>query len=207
VANNQRVFRALGYASLFAYATQELQLTEAIAYGFIQVARKSREIPELKKAICEGDLTVSKAKRVVSVLTPKNQDTLLNMAKTLPKRQIEKEVAEINPKAAVPERTRYVTEERLELRVGLSETAMRQLKRAQDLLSSKKRRAVSLEDVLEAMTEEYLDRHDPIEKAKRAQNREQRTRRDQTKNQDQLCTVEKHSKHQDKEPQHALPVF
>ena len=46
---------------------------------------------------------------------------------------------------------------------------MQQLRRVQDLLSSKLRKSVTLEESLSNMAEEYLYRHDPLEKAKRAQ--------------------------------------
>ena len=44
---------------------------------------------------------------------------------------------------------------------------MIELRRVQDLLSQSKRRSVSLEDVVVAMTQEYLDRHDPVRIARR----------------------------------------
>jgi hypothetical protein len=163
----QQVYRQLGYGSLFAYTTQELKPSEAVAYMFIQVARKAKEIPELKEAINQGEITISKAQRVASVLTPENQNELLAMARTLPKRELEKEVAKLNPLAVVPEKARYVTEERLELKLGISEEVMKKLRRVQDLLATKKRRVVNLEVALSAMAEEYLEKHDPLEKAKR----------------------------------------
>ena len=166
--DRQRVYRQLGYASLYAYCTQALNLSEGQTYNLIQVGRKSVAIPALQTAIAEGSLTVSKAVRIVSVLTPQNQEALITMAKTLPKPQLEREVAKLNPKTATPERARFVTVDRLELKLGLSETIMTKLKRIQDIIATAKRQAVSLEETLDNMCEVYLDKHDPLRKAERA---------------------------------------
>ena len=101
-------------------------------------------------------------------------------------KQIEKQVAKLNPKQAVPEKARYVTEERLELRLGVSEALMTKLKRTQDLLSSKNRRAVNLEETLAGLTDEFLQRHDPLEKAKRAQQRAEHKNAAACKNSNEL---------------------
>ena len=57
--DDRKVFRELGFPSLFVYAVSALKLSESLAYQFIGVARKSKEVPELKKAIQQGKLTVS----------------------------------------------------------------------------------------------------------------------------------------------------
>ena len=152
--DKQRVYSQLGFASLFAYAIGALKLSEAVAYSFIQVARKAKEVPELKQAINQGKLTISKAQRIASVITPGNQKEILTMAKTLPKQQLEKQIAKLNPQQIIPEKARYVTEERLELKLGVSEELIQKIRRVQDLLSSQKRRAVSLEETLSSMTTE-----------------------------------------------------
>lgn len=71
--DEKRVFVALGYSSLFAYATKALSLSEANAQALIGIARKAKVIPELKEEIQKGSLSVSKAQRIVSVLTKENK--------------------------------------------------------------------------------------------------------------------------------------
>jgi hypothetical protein len=100
-------------------------------------------------------------------MTKDNSDQWLEMAKTLPKHQLEKEVARVSPKEATLEKAKYVSEERINLNMGLSEKSMKKFRRAQDLESQKKRRHASLEDSLDAVLDFYLERNDPIEKAKR----------------------------------------
>ena len=49
--DNERLYLELSYATLFKYAVGYLKLSEAQAWAFMTVARKSKEIPELKQPI------------------------------------------------------------------------------------------------------------------------------------------------------------
>lgn len=89
-----KAFARLGHASLFEYGVKALGLSEANTYAFIQVARKSREVPALMQAIQTGALTVSKAKKITSVITREDQEDWLAKARTLSKAGLEKEVRE-----------------------------------------------------------------------------------------------------------------
>ena len=176
------------FSSLFQYATNHLKLSEEVAYIFINVARKSREIPALKEEIKRGAITVSKAKRMTSVITKENQDHWLNLARSSSKNALEKEVARHAPKAIEKERLAYVhpnlevTEKvtvqspvpqvtRVQLQVGISESLMLRLRRAQEVLSQKRQRPVSLEEVISEMTSVFLAKSDPLEIAKRQEMR------------------------------------
>jgi hypothetical protein len=165
--DREKLFRQMGYASLFEYVNKGLKLSESVAYGIITVARKSVEVPELKMAIEQGELSLSQAKRVTSVITNENAGELIEKAKTLTQKQLEREVAKINPKIATPERTRYVNEERVEIRVCVSEAVMKKIKRAQDLESQRTSSACDLEMTFEAIVDLYLERRDPVKKAQR----------------------------------------
>ena len=163
----RKVFRHLGYASLYVYATRALKLSESSAYAFITVSRKATEIPELKSAIDHGALTVSKAKRITSVIRPDNQQAWIHKASTLSQKDLEREVVKENPKQAVHEGLRPVARDRIELKVGISTHLETQIKRVQDILSQNKNRAVSLEETMEEMTRLFLEKKDPIVKAER----------------------------------------
>jgi hypothetical protein len=166
--DNERAYRDLGHTSLFNYAVQALKLTESTAYNFITVARKSREVPALMTEIRQGTLSVSKARKVVPVLTRENQAEWISKAQTLPQKSLEKEVARVAPREAAPERATYLSETYLKLTLGISEKLHLKLKRIVDLESQRTRHAAKLEDALEAMAELYLQKNDPLEKAKRA---------------------------------------
>ena len=87
------VFEKLGYPSLFQYTTQRLKLSESIAYAFIAVARQSRPVPKLKDAVTEGKISVSQAKRIVSVVEPSNAGMWIENAATHRQRDLERLVA------------------------------------------------------------------------------------------------------------------
>jgi hypothetical protein len=176
-----KLFYSLGYNSLFKYVVDELNLSESIAYNFINVARKSHQVPELKRAVCSGDVSVSKARKVVPVINRANQSHWLRIVKTQSQKQIERQVALANPKVAIPEKMTYQSPQmivqekvslktstpRVHLSLGISEKLMIQLRRAQDLECQKARQNATLEETLEKVLEIYLNRMDPARKAVR----------------------------------------
>lgn len=162
-----RVFEKMGYNSLFTYATSALKLSEGYSYALISVARKAKQVPELKEAIAIGGLSVSRAKKISSVITPENSSVWIERAKTLTQRELEKAVVTVNPKAAI-ERMSFVATDRVQFQCGISEKLMRKIERAQDLLSQRLKRSASMEDVLEVLTSKYLQSEDPVSKAERA---------------------------------------
>ena len=68
---------------MVAYAVHDLKLSESVALNFINVARKSVQVPELKAEIEAGSFCVSKARKIVSVITPENKTDWIEKAKTL----------------------------------------------------------------------------------------------------------------------------
>jgi 5-methylcytosine-specific restriction endonuclease McrA len=166
-AERHRVFRRKGHPSLFRYVVDELRLSEGVAYNLITVSRKAREVPELQAKIRDGAITLTNARKIAPVLEPENKNEWLAKAAMLSQRQLEREVVKIRPEAATPERASYVTESRMKLEIGLSEKAMMNLRRAQDVLAQARGRPVTLEETVAAMTDEFLHRRDPVERAKR----------------------------------------
>jgi 5-methylcytosine-specific restriction endonuclease McrA len=163
---NERVFLSLGYTSLFSYSVGALGLSESVAYNFVTVARKAREVPVLQSAIQNGDLSVSKARKIAPVLTLAPEEWI-EKAKTLPSRRLEEEVARVLPREAAPERLKPVSEDRVELRMGISKALEEKLRRVQDLESQRTGRAASMEETLEAMVDIYLEVKDPVKRAER----------------------------------------
>ncbi|MCB0365246.1 MAG: HNH endonuclease, partial [Bdellovibrionales bacterium] len=178
-----RVYLRYGYNSLFQYGVQCLGLSDGVVYALIAVTRKSREVPELKEEIKQGRLTVSKAKRITSVITNENKTQWLELAKTSTQSKVEREVAKVNPQEARKGKMTYVhpqneiqekvaiqqqpTAVRVQLQVGISETLMIKIRRAQDLMSQKAQKPANLEATLESMVDLFLAKHDPLKKAER----------------------------------------
>ncbi len=164
--DQQKFFKRLGYASLFTYAVGALGLSEANAYAFISVARKSREIPELKIAVIEQKITVAKASRIVAAINKENAPELVKFAQTHTTRQTEIEVARLQPSAAVSDKIRFKGEDLVQLECGITKGTHEKLERVKALLAAKGQ--FSLDNVLSEVLDDYLTRHDPVRKAERA---------------------------------------
>jgi hypothetical protein len=164
--DTSKVFLKMGYSSLFVYITEALGLSEAVAYNLSTVVRKSKEVPELQKAI-ENGLALSKARKIVPVLTKENSGVWLEKAKTLPKADLEREVAAVSPYVAKRESVRAVSMDRYSLKLEISMKLKRELARAQTLESNRKKKSVKLEEMLEEVVKFYLEHKDPLVKAER----------------------------------------
>lgn len=172
-----RLYLKFDLNSTFAYCLKYLGLSEAVAFNFINVARKSIEIPELQNAIQSGRLGVSKARKIVPVLTKENKDEWIKKAIELPQCQLEREVAEQTPvdrTCDVHERMKPLKGHRVRLELIVGKDVAEKLRRAQELLCGKKQRNVSLEETLATVLEEFLERKDPVRKAERAQARKRK---------------------------------
>jgi len=169
-----RVYYDLGYRSLMDYAISALGLTPDVAYNHCAVAKKSQDLPEVRKAISEGVVSVSAVRHLAPILTRENQKEMVALASSLPQTELRREIARRNPeKEEVPERARYVSEDRLALQLRVSEALMKKLRRAQDLVSQSHRELATLEDTLEALVDVFLERKDPVRKAERVQQKTQ----------------------------------
>lgn len=166
--DKEKAYLELGYSSLFTYASKGLKLSESDSYRYMKVARKSVEVPELKKAIVDGTLNVSQASRIAPVINNENSAIWINKAENLLQKDLEREVVKENPKAAPKkEKLKPISGTRSELRLSISSELEKKLNRIKSLLSQKQSKACSLEDVLETLTQAYLKKEDPIQKAER----------------------------------------
>jgi hypothetical protein len=171
----EKIFQLLGYNSLYAYTMAELKLSESVAYHFITLARKSREVPELKEEIANGNLNISNARKIASLISAAHTDeenqTWIKKASEMSARELEREIVREAPHAAVQERAQYITPDRVKLQIGFDESQLLKLRRAQDLLSQCQKRAVTLEETISAMTDAFLEKKDPVVKAERNLNK------------------------------------
>ena len=172
-----KVFFDFGCRNLHEYVVRHMELTDAVAASFIAVAKKAIEVPALKEVIDSGQLQVQKARKVVSVINQENQNFWLDLAVRAPQREIEKQVAKANPEASRPDKVRFISENKLNLKHDVSERVYELIKRVQDLESQRRRKAANLEETLEAAALAYLEKNDPIEKAKRAEIRKYKSDR------------------------------
>jgi hypothetical protein len=167
----RKVYYQLEVTSLYLYCVDVLGLPMHTAYDFIDVIRTSKTIPNLAKAVIEGRTTITKARRICSVITIENQKTSIDLACECTQKIIQKAVAMAKPRAAAPESLNYISGDVLQLTFAVSEEWSILLNDVKDLMSQKFQRAVSTEEVLFKLMVECKSRNDPVMKAKRAQSR------------------------------------
>lgn len=163
-----QIFYQLEKTSLYYYCVETLELPKHTAYDFIDVVRTSKNIPALAQAVIDGRTSISKARRVCSVITEKNQKEWIGLVCECSQEIVKKCVAMANPRAAVEESINYVSGDVLEIKFAVSEEWATLLKETKDLMSSKQRRAVSTEEALFILMSENKKRNDPVKKAERA---------------------------------------
>jgi 5-methylcytosine-specific restriction endonuclease McrA len=166
--DEKRVFEHLGVTSLFSYCVEILKLSEDRAYALIRVARKSVEVPELKAAVSQGELSVAAAKRIAAVITPENKTEWIEKAKELKQRELDKAIAEVAPVTKVTERVKPIAEDIFEFRCPISKGLEEKMRRVREVLAQKTQRSVSLSEGLEALADLFLEKHDPVKRAERA---------------------------------------
>ena len=133
---------------IFDYCERALRLSRAQAYYFKSVAEKSEEIPELKAAIDQGDVSLSQARRIIPVVTKENQQHWIAEAKSLPRAELERRVTAVNPNAQVREKIRPVANELLELKTPIDRETEENLRVLQNVLSQKLGKPASLSQVI-----------------------------------------------------------
>lgn len=153
--------------SIYLYCVELLELSPSVAKDFITVVRKSLEVPELADAVRSKKITIFKAKKICSVLNSQNHKEWIDLAETCSTRIVEKAVAQTNPREAVTESLTFASHERLELKLGISEEWATLLQQTKDLMSQKYKRAITSEEALFTLMNEYREKNDPVARAER----------------------------------------
>lgn len=163
----RQVYFQFEITSLFLYCVEILGLSRHASYDFITVMRKSSEVPAMLQAIRSGDMTVSKARKICSVINERNSKEWIELAQHCSTRVVERAVAMANPRSAITEALKYVSSDVLELKLAVSEEWSDLLVQVKDLMSQSAKRAVSTEEALFKLLNEYKTKHDPVLKAER----------------------------------------
>jgi HNH endonuclease len=164
--DHYKIYEDFELTSLFKYCTKRLGLSDDRAYTYMKVARKAVEVPILKKALEEDKLSLTNAKHLAKVITPENQVSWMEMGTTLSTRDLEKEIAKANPQEKVKEKVKPLSETLYELRCTLSPRGVKLLERTMDLIKKQNRG-----EVIEKILEEFVEKHDPLKIAERAEKR------------------------------------
>ena len=100
--DTRRLYLAEGCASLFAYCTQVLHLSEHAAYHRIEAARAARRFPVILERLVDGTVNLTAIGLLAPLLTPQNHLELLDAARHKSKRDVEELVARTRPRPDAP---------------------------------------------------------------------------------------------------------
>ncbi len=87
-------YRALGFTSMLAYATERLEMSASRFHQLRGVAGHLREFPALREAMASGRVTWTKARAIAPILTAESATTWIDLAATLPRRELERRIAD-----------------------------------------------------------------------------------------------------------------
>src|SRR4051794_34510489 len=68
-ADQDKLYEKFGLNFLTTYCVKHLGLDESVAGVLVRVARKSQVVPELKQAVMDGEVSISNARTISSVIT------------------------------------------------------------------------------------------------------------------------------------------
>jgi len=170
-AERERIYLLFERNSLFQYCIKDLELTEDVAQNFICVMRKGKVVPEIKEAILNEELSISKARRIVPILNENNQDYWIKEAKNNNLSELQEKLAAAFPERVKKETIRSINEEYVSITVRIKKEDFEEIKKARTLCSKKSKRSVSMEETLVQTAKEFIKKYDPFEKAQRAKER------------------------------------
>lgn len=162
-----KLYRILNKPSMFLYATELLNLSEAVAFSLISVAGKARAVPALREAIAEQKISTSKASRMVAFIGQNNANELIQFASCHTSQEIDFEVAKRNTRVKVRDKVKVISEDQVRLTLTVDKATLKALRRVQSLRAQKGKPA-TLSESLSALTQHYLNTQDPVRKAERA---------------------------------------
>jgi hypothetical protein len=167
----RQIYHQFDLPRLHVYCTEMLDLSRNVAKDFVTVVRKALEVPQLQAAICVRGLSISKARKICPVITNANCEEWVELALNCTCRVIEKTVAMAKPSVAKTESLEYLSADHLSLKISVSEEWTELLTRMKELLAQKNSQMPTTADALFVVMKEFCQRHDPVEKAKRSEER------------------------------------
>jgi hypothetical protein len=106
----RKLYLSQGYSSLFTFCTRRLRLSEHAAYNRIEAARAARRFPVIVELLAEGAVTLTTIRLLASHLTTDNHQPVLAAAQHKSKREVEEQIAALQPLPPVPSSVRRLPE-------------------------------------------------------------------------------------------------
>ncbi len=155
--DSRKLYRELGYPSLFEYCTRRLKLSEGGACRRVSAARCLKDNPELEALLISGQVTLCTVATAAKSIEKKA--TTLTEISGCSKKEVQSIVAACNPVATKPrEIIKPVIveqpskrEERVKLEFSVTKETYEELKRIQSEFSIESGKPLSLEEVFEKL--------------------------------------------------------
>ena len=167
VIEARKIHELEGYSSLYAYCTQALGLSHNKACKRVAAAKIALFFPELLDRIEKGELSVSILALLVPKLTQANYDVIMTGIEGRSKREVELFLSTVTFDGII-----LSDNPKVEVKILCPKKVYEKLERAKDILAPE---GQTWADVLDHALEAFLDKHDPLRKAERAQNRAEAT--------------------------------
>lgn len=88
----RKLYRELGHSDVVAYAIAELGFARTKAYEFLRLADSMKELPALRGAVENGELSWTKARAVAGVATKRSDRKWVELAKRSSVRELDRKV-------------------------------------------------------------------------------------------------------------------
>ena len=98
--HHRRLFRELGYSSIYQYASQELGFSSTKTGDYLALSKNLDTLPELKKELENGRIGYTKAREIVKVANSENEAEWLEEARVSPRRELARKVTQAKKNAA-----------------------------------------------------------------------------------------------------------
>lgn len=177
--DKRKLWAAIGFGSLFEYLQKDLGFCNATADRKLKAVRMMRSVPEVADRIESGAVTltaVANLQRAIEqeerrskmkIEQPRKLDLLARIEKQSTP-QVERLLAiEFPELPKKQESLRAITDKLSRLSIVLTDDQIQKLNKVRDLTSHSNFSA-SLADLIEKMADEFIKRHDPMEKKLRA---------------------------------------
>jgi hypothetical protein len=100
--DGRKLYLKLGYSSTYTYCREVLKLSQDEAYRRIEVARHARKYPMILEKLADGSVNLTTVDVIAPVLEPTNCHEVLEQASGKTKREVQQQVAALDPKPDVP---------------------------------------------------------------------------------------------------------
>jgi len=87
--NKRQLYKEKDFSSIFEFAAKLAGVSEEQVNRVLHLERKFQDKPDLHRALINGEVSLNKLRKIVSIATPENQESLLEQVKILSQKAVE----------------------------------------------------------------------------------------------------------------------